>query len=105
MPDLQTCNVVHGIQILCKHEHEVEANTTFSCKEHNLQKPVFCSACHGGKAPSPCDNWDIGNVQNDIGMHEQGDQAFSVAVIIKFIYIRDPICMQKGAISPPSKVV
>lgn len=88
MFDRQTCNVAHGTQILCKHEHEVEANTTFSCKERNLRKHVFCSASHGGKGPLPCDNLDIGNVQNDIGMHAQADQAFSVAVIKKSIYIR-----------------
>ena len=79
-PNPQTCIVVRGTRILCKHEHEVEANTTFSCKEHNLLKHVFCSACHGGKAPSPCDNLDIGNVRNGTEMHAQEDQAFSAAV-------------------------
>lgn len=83
MPDPQTCNVVHGIQIPCKHEHGVEANTTFSCIEHNLQRHGFCNASHDGKAPSPCDNLDIGSGQNDIEMHAQEDQAFFVTVNYK----------------------
>lgn len=103
MPDPQTCNAVRGIQILCKHEHEVEANTTFSCKEHNLQKHVFCSAYHGGKAPSPCDNQDIGNVRNDIGMHARADQAFSLAVITQSVYIRAYV--EKGNITSKYSVI
>jgi len=80
MLDPPTCNVVHGIQIPCMHEHVVEANTTFSYIERNLRRHVFCNAFHDGKAPSPCDNLDIGNGENDIEMHAQEDQAFFATV-------------------------
>ena len=75
--DVQTCNVVHCTQILCKLEHEVEGDTTFSYKEHNLQMHGFCNVSHGEKDPSPCDNLGIGNVRNDIVMHAPEDQASS----------------------------
>ena len=74
--DVQTCNVVRGTQIPCKLEHEVEGDTTFSYREDNLQKHVFCIVSHGGKDPSPCDNLDIGNVENDTEMHAPADRAF-----------------------------
>lgn len=75
--------MVHGIQIPCKLEHEVEGDTTFSCREDNHQKPVFCIVSHGGRGPSLCDSLGIGIVENGIEMHEPEDQAFSVAVISK----------------------
>lgn len=74
---LDLCNVVRGTQILCKLEHEVEGDTTFSYRERNLQMRGFCIVSHGGKAPSPCDNLGIGKVQNDIVMHAPEDQASS----------------------------
>lgn len=74
---LDLCNVVHCTQILCKLEHEVEGDTTFSYKEHNLQMHGFCNVSHGEKDPSPCDNLGIGNVRNDIVMHAPEDQASS----------------------------
>lgn len=82
---LNLCNVVHGIQIPCMHEHVVEANTTFSYIERNLRRHVFCNAFHDGKAPSPCDNLDIGNGENDIEMHAQEDQAFFATVILELV--------------------
>ena len=69
--------MVRGIQILCKLEHEVEEDTTFSYREHNLQMHAFCIVFHGEKAPSPCDNLGTGKVQNDIVMHAPEDQASS----------------------------
>jgi hypothetical protein len=75
--DPQTCNVVRGTQILCKLEHEVEGDTTFSYRERNLQTRGFCTVSHGGKAPSPFDNLGLGKVQNNIVMHAPEDQASS----------------------------
>ena len=72
-----TCNGVHGIEILCKLEHVAEGGTTFSCREHNHQMHVFCIVFRAEKAPSPSDNLDIDNVQNDIETHAPEDPAFS----------------------------
>ena len=74
--DVQTCNVVHGIGIPCKLVHEVEGDTTFSYKEHNLQKHVFCTVSRGGKDSSPCDNLDTDNVENDTEKHAPEGRAF-----------------------------
>lgn len=48
---LNPCNEAHGTQILCKLEHEVAGDTTFSCKEHNLQMHELYIEFHGGKVP------------------------------------------------------
>lgn len=69
--------MAHGTQILCKLEHEVEGDTTFSYREHILQMPGLCIEFHGGKAPSPYDNWGTDIVLNDIVMRAPEDQAFS----------------------------
>lgn len=45
------CNVGHGILIYCMHEHEAEVDTTFSYREHNLQRHVFYTVSHDGKDP------------------------------------------------------
>lgn len=74
---LNPCNEAHGTQILCKLEHEVAGDTTFSCKEHNLQMHELYIEFHGGKVPWPSDNWGTYIVQNDIVMHAPEDQAFS----------------------------
>lgn len=75
--------MVRGTRILCKLEHEVGGDTTFSYRGHNHQKHVFCNVSHDGKDPSPYDNWGTDIVQNDIVMHALEDQAFFLAAKLK----------------------
>lgn len=94
-----TCSVVRDTVILCKLEHEVEEDTTFSYTEHNLPMHEFCNVCHDGKDPSLYDNWDTGTVQNGNVTHVPEDQAFSWAVIsIKewVMYDKDNVYDQEG---------
>ena len=74
--EVQTCNVVHGIETLCKLEHGVGEDTTFSYTIHNPQMHELCTVFHDGKVPSPSGNLDIGNGVNGTVMHAPTDQAF-----------------------------
>lgn len=79
MGEMSTCIVGHGILILCKLEHVVEADTTFFYREHSLQKHGFYIVYHVGTAPWPFGSLDKGTEQSDIEKRALEDQAFSEA--------------------------